>query len=592
MAIFSFINRSSGSSYFVIETVTTGGFYDENSLNGTLGAYYNFTGSNQYSLVSSNHIAGYVVPPGSSSFEFNPTEYIQTGSVWFRGTGDLTVQIVGEVTSSVYGPDQISNKRILNTLPIENVFQATWDTTRTTTGSSTSTQIALPLMTTASGSLYNFVINWGDNTSGSISSSLQTETTHSYAVTGTYTTKMWGTMRGWRFPANMGDRNKIQSVDKWGGLQFLPNPDENCNAFYGCNSASFSNVIGLPDLRYTTSIRSFFFQCTNLTTVNNLDKWDISNIRNLRTTFFNCIKFDQNVGTWDVSNVTDMQGLFQISVTSQSVPNNGVFTNGGSPSIGNWNTSKVTTMQQMFTNQGRFNHNIGSWDVSNVTNFNSMFGMYFVSGLFPWRIMSGSFNNGGSPSIGNWNTSKATGMNSMFLNQLSFNQNIGSWDVGNVTDMGFMFTVFNPTPEFTSSLFSFNNGGSDSIKNWNTSKVTGLSNAFTYAGNFNQPIGNWDTSKVTSMNSIFRYADTFNQDLGNWNVSSGSNFTDFMTNKPTGSFSVANYDSLLIGWASRPVISARSINFGPAKYSAAASASRAILTGAPNNWTIVDGGQI
>jgi surface protein len=567
MAVFSFVNRSSGSAYFVLETFNTGGFYDSNSLNGALGAYYNFTGSTQYSLVSSNYIMGYVVPPGSSSFEFNPTEYIQTGSVWFRGTGDFTVRIVGEVTSSVYGPNQISNKRLLNTIPIENVFQATWDTTRTTAGSSTSTQIALPLVAAATGSLYNFVINWGDNTSSSISSSLQSEVTHTYASSGTYTTKMWGTMRGWRFN-NTGDRNKLQSVDKWGGLQAISGPNDGvgnlCSAFNGCNSASFANVIGIPNLSSTDNLRSFFRDCFNLTTVNNFENWDISRMNSLRTMLFNCRKFDQDVGSWNTSRVTNFLGTFGSSVI-QGDPV-GVFNNGGSPSIGNWDTSNATDMTQMFVNQPKFNQNIGSWNVKNVTNMTAMFGIYWTVST-PWQTMSGSFNNGGSPSIGNWDVSQVTSFNSMFTGQLSFNQNIGSWNVGKVTTFQNLFSVFNPTPAFSSSLLTFNNGGSNSINNWNLTSSTRIDQMFKDAGNFNQPIGNWNVSNVT-------------------------NFANFMTNKTFNDYSVANYDALLIGWASRPVVSGRSINFGTIKYSAAASASRAILTSAPNSWTIVDGGQV
>jgi surface protein len=571
MAIFSFVNRSSGSAYFVLETFNTGGFYDSNSLNGALGAYYNFTGSTQYSLVSSNYAMGYVVPPGSSSFEFNPTEYIQTGSVWFRGTGDFTVRIVGEVTSSVYGPDQISNKRLLNTIPLENVFEVTWNTTRTTAGSSTATQVALPLMTTATGGIYNFIIKWGDNTSSSISSSLQSEVTHTYASSGTYTTKMWGTMRGWRF-ANTGDRSKVQTVNKWGGLQILSGPSlgdgagNNCAAFTGCNSASFANVIGVPDLRYTDSLRGFFNQAINITTVNNLEKWDISGVNSLRLMFYNCIKFDQNIGSWNTSRVTNLVGIFGVNVTAQPEGNMGIFNNGGSPSIGNWDVSKVTDMSSMFVNQIRFNQNIGNWDVSNVTTFSAMFGVY-LSPATPWQTMSGSFNNGGSPSIGNWNTSKVTSFNSMFTGQLNFNQNIGNWDVSKVTTFQNMFLVFAPTPAFTASLFTFNNGGSNSINNWNLASATRVDYMFQDAGKFNQPIGNWRISSV-------------------------SNFTDFMLNKIFNDYSVTNYDALLNGWASRPVVSARSINFGTIKYSAAASASRAILTSAPNSWTIVDGGQV
>ena len=91
MASFSFTNPSSGSAYFVMETVTTSSFYGAGSPTNALGAYSAFTGSS--GLVTSSYIFGVVVPPGSSSFVFTPTASIATGSVWFRGTGNITATI-------------------------------------------------------------------------------------------------------------------------------------------------------------------------------------------------------------------------------------------------------------------------------------------------------------------------------------------------------------------------------------------------------------------------------------------------------------------------------------------------------------------
>jgi surface protein len=153
--------------------------------------------------------------------------------------------------------------------------------------------------------------------------------------------------------------------------------------------------------------------------------------------------------------------------------------------------------------------------------------------------------------LNEWNVANVTNMQSAFFNTTVFNQNIAAWNVGNVTNMAAMFQ-----------------------------------NALS----FNQNIAAWNVANVTNMVRMFQQATAFNQNITAWNVGNVTSFTDFMQLKTFANYSSVNYNALLIGWASRPVRPNISINFGTIRYTAAASAARAVLTGSPNFWTIIDGG--
>ena len=50
--------------------------------------------------------------------------------------------------------------------------------------------------------------------------------------------------------------------------------------------------------------------------------------------------------------------------------------------------------------------------------------------------------------------------------------------------------------------------------------VTNMSSAFHGRNEFNEDIGNWDVSNVTEMHRMFGDAESFNQYIGDWNTSS------------------------------------------------------------------------
>ena len=146
--------------------------------------------------------------------------------------------------------------------------------------------------------------------------------------------------------------------------------------------------------------------------------------------------------------------------------------------------------------------------------------------------MGGMFSNARdfNQDIGAWNVSNVTVMGGMFAVAESFNQDIGAWNVGNVTDMGGMF----------SNARDFN----QDIEAWNVSNVTNMRSMFSSASGFNQPLNAWDVSLVTNMDNMFEDASSFNQYLGSW-TSNAINRNNMFINS---SMDCNNYSATLIGW--------------------------------------------
>jgi surface protein len=219
-------------------------------------------------------------------------------------------------------------------------------------------------------------------------------------------------------------------------------------------------------------------------------------------------------------------------------------------------------MYKMFDNAAAFNQNIGSWNVSNVTNMHGMF----------WNATS--FNQ----NIDSWDVSSVTDMNFMFAQATSFNQPIGSWNVGNVTNMEGMF-------------WSVPSAFNQPIGSWNVSNVTNMSRMFQNATSFNQPIGSWNVGNVRNMSIMFFGASSFNQNIGSWDV---SRVTDMNSMFGFGAgLSTANYDTLLIGWATispneTPLKPNVVFSGGNSKYCNGATARASIIS--TYGWTITDAG--
>ncbi len=183
-------------------------------------------------------------------------------------------------------------------------------------------------------------------------------------------------------------------------------------------------------------------------------------------------------------------------------------------------------------------------------------------GTQQWTSMEGAFDSATSLVINATDTpdlSAVTSMQGMFFLNSNLVDNggaIGTWDVSNVQDMGFLFrnTPFN-----------------EDINSWNTQNVTNMSNMLANCPNFDQNLGDWDISKVTNMSDMFA----------------------------TSGLSLASYDATVIGWATDSsgnttdgvddVPSNITFHAGSSMYCLGVEAHNT-LTSSPYNWTITDGG--
>ncbi|WP_371803561.1 BspA family leucine-rich repeat surface protein [Candidatus Lokiarchaeum ossiferum] len=510
---------------------------------------------------------------------------------------------------------QNSNELIIHSSTDSTAFISRWQTNLTSSGSSNTTQVRLPIY---NGGTYDFIVDWGDGTMSEIKSWNSVNQTHNYNVPGIYTIIITGNINGWRFDTNF-DLLKIIEIQQWGCL----NLGNLGNYFSGCKNLILSNTDAI-NLTNTTNLSYMFSDCTSISTGNSLFNWNMSDVVNMSHMFSYATYFNQNIGGWNVSHVIDMSHMFHYAnyfnqniggwdvskVTNMShmfMANryiaNEIFFN---QDIGDWDVSEVTDMSYMFNGVSSFNQDIGGWNVSEVTDMSYMFdhAHYFNHDIGGWDVskvtdMSGMFLQVivFNQDIGAWNVSNVRSMKNMFYDNYQFNKNIGAWNVSKVTNMGNMFagaSVFNQNiggwnvscVTNMRSMFYGANSFNQPIGNWDVSRVSNMQGMFDRAYGFNQPIGNWDVSHVTNMVFMFQNASIFDQDIGSWKVELVEDLHNFLYGVK---LSTNNYDNLLIKWSQLSLKHGIRLNAGYSQYSNNASSAHEKLT-KTFGWTIYDGG--
>ncbi len=312
-----------------------------------------------------------------------------------------------------------------------NAFITTWETT------TTNESITIP----TAGTGYNYIVDWGDANTEFL---LTGDATHNYASAGIYTVKIIGDFPRIYFN-NSGDKDKIQSVEQWGNIEWT----SMIQSFFGCSNLAI-NAVDAPDLSLVTDMGSMF---RNSGINQDINHWDVSNVIIMSRVFSHAISFNKPLDQWNVSNANNMGGMFAGATSFNQ-------------NIGGWNTGNVTEMDDMFEDAVSFNQDIGSWNTSNV---------YHMKDMFKGAIL---FNQ----NISNWNTSSVDTMKEMFLGATTFNQPL-NWDVSNVEDMTEMFA----------GAIAFN----QDLGSWDLTSIPFMNDMFLYAGlsteNYDATLIGWNT---------------------------------------------------------------------------------------------------
>jgi surface protein len=243
----------------------------------------------------------------------------------------------------------------------------------------------LPLL--PGGTAYPFVVNWGDGNTSTITAYNDPEVTHIYADEAAYqvtiSTSLKYNFSFGQSTLTQSRKNMLKSVDEWGTLVFIET-----RMFEGCENLNLTTTIDTPNsaLNNTEDLNKMFYGCTGLTTINNIESWNFTNITTGMTYMFYGTNFNvADLNSWDTSNVINMSYMFGNNLSFNA-------------DITGWVVSGVTNMSGMFSDTTSFNQDISGWDVSNVVN-----------------------------------------MSNMFNDAFAFDQDLGSWNISNVTNFsGFM----------------------------------------------------------------------------------------------------------------------------------------------------------
>lgn len=369
---------------------------------------------------------------------------------------------------------------------------------------------------------YKIAVDWGDNTR-SYYNKLSTEPLpifngHVYETSGVYTITIVGKLNGFSFN-NSSSAVMLEEIVSWGQMTFNVGATAGVGGyFYGC-----SNLTNLPTLAVadrfegTTNnlnFNNFFRGCSKLfpTTATAFNSIITARVTSTQRMFQDCSVFNLSLSGCVTTNVTDMSYMFYgCSAFNQNINTNG----------SNWSTQNVTNMAGMFWGAHSFNQSL-SWNVGNVTNMSSMFrslgvteATYNTQQNYVRFTLSGtahSFNG----DISSWTVSNVSDMSYMFYGCTSFNQDITSWNTSSLTNSSYMFVL---ASSFNKTLTTVTQGSTK----WVMGNVTTMAYMFNGAAVFQGGgVDTWNIAALT-LNGAIEMFDESGLTTASYNLILGSN---------------------------------------------------------------------
>ena len=441
-----------------------------------------------------------------------------------KGTSDLT---------NFTGLSRISGASFMN----DNfIFSVKTDNT----GTSNNDQFTLPLV---SDGTYDFNIDWGDNTSDHITAYNQAEVTHTYAGgAGTYTVKVYGTLKGWRFN-NGADKLKLTNISQFGILKL-----GNSNGYFkGCANLTITATDPL-DTSGTTEFLEAFYDCSSLTTVPSMGAWDMRLVTTTQSMFTNATNFNEpSIVNWDMSSVTTLPFMFS-GASSFNQP------------IGVWNLSSVgsTSMAGIFLNATSFDQDLSNWgqhinQTSSLTQFLqgvTLSTANYNSMLITWA--EDTWTTSLSPNFGSATYSGADAAEARF----NF-VNTDSWTIADGDSiLGFTFNVKTDNAG-TSSSTSFtypstSNGSYDAFYEWTAT-----------AGD--RVIAYDDTALTHDFGSTGSYEVTVHGEATGFRFNNGGDEAKMLDISQWGTFNFGNNNSVFFGCTNLTISASDALDMSGAK---------------------------